>query len=90
MKSIFKYVLLIKETQLVTLPKNAQVLSVANQRGNLVLWAAVNTQVKETEQHLITIGTTGNPLPDIRKANFLGTVLFDNDTFVAHVFHEKI
>lgn len=46
MKSIFKYVLLIKETQLLTLPKNAQVLSVANQRGNLVLWAAVNTQVK--------------------------------------------
>ncbi|XOQ12598.1 MAG: hypothetical protein ACFWTY_01105 [Shouchella clausii] len=90
MKRIFKYELPVMETQLLSLPKNSQVLSVGNQRENLVLWATVNTQTKESERHVIKIGTTGNPLPNVENANFLGTVLFANDTFVVHVFHEKV
>lgn len=90
MKRIFKYELPVMETQLLTLPKNARVLSVANQRDNLVLWAAVDPQAKDVESHLITIGTTGNTLPDVQNTDFLGTVLFNNGSFVTHVFHKKV
>ncbi|MEB5480880.1 hypothetical protein P8825_15045 [Shouchella clausii] len=90
MKKIFKYALPIKGTRLLSLPKNSQVLSVGNQRRNLVLWAAVDTDAKETEQHLITIETTDNPLSNVDNADFLGTVLFDHDEYVVHVFHEKV
>ncbi|MBX0320114.1 hypothetical protein K2Q31_15845 [Alkalihalobacillus clausii] len=61
-----------------------------NQRGILVLWAAVDTDAKEKEQHLITLVTTGSALPDIQNADFLGTVLFNYDSYVVHLFHEKV
>lgn len=90
MKRIFKYELPVMETQLLSLPKKSQVLSVGNQRENLVLWAAVDLRTKETERHIILIGTTGNSLPNLDNADFLVTVLFDNGNFVTHVFHEKV
>lgn len=90
MKRIFKYELPVMETQLLSLPKDSQVLSVENQRENLVLWASVDLRTKESERHVILIGTTGNPLPNLDNADFLGTVLFNNGSFVTHVFHKKV
>ncbi|KQL55941.1 MULTISPECIES: DUF7352 domain-containing protein [Bacillaceae] len=91
MKSIFKYNLKLVLTQNLELPEGAKVLSVANQKDQLVLWAIVDPKVKEMDDYTVVIGTTGDPLLDTASyMDFIGTVMFDNDTFVAHVFCEKL
>ena len=82
MKTIYKYVLEIKETQTVSLTRGARILSVANQDGKLCLWVQVETE-EENEYWSIAIYGTGNPLPEYPGA-FIGTVIIE--PYVWHVF----
>lgn len=43
----------------VTMPKGAQVLSVHNQRGNVSLWAMVDTEQYEDELRVFQVYYTG-------------------------------
>lgn len=67
------------------MPKDAQILSVANQDGTLCLWAKVDAS-KQVETRFIEIIGTGNPIPQDMGVDrsFIGTVLMD--PFVWHVF----
>lgn len=97
MKKIFKYQLVVTDEQLVTMPKDAEILAVGNQDEKLCMWAIVNPDA-ETEKRKIAIRGTGHELGSIAIANsgcckktgigakFIGTVLMVGGGLVFHVF----
>lgn len=82
---IWKYVLTITNTQQLQLPKGAQFISVANQNGNLCVWAMVNPAAP-TEERCIEIIGTGYYVAggDGLNRRFIGTALVGLG--VCHVF----
>jgi hypothetical protein len=85
MKTIHKFPLKLTDIQTVSMPHDAYILHVAFQRGQLCLWAIVDTDHKH-EDRRIEVAGTGNPMPElfplVRK--HLGTV--QGDGFVWHIF----
>lgn len=81
---IYKYQLGLYGITELLLPEGAQILSVQNQRGHLVLWADVNRQASDITRKFMAVVTGSNP-PE-RKNQFIGTVQFDNGNYVVHVF----
>ena len=79
---IFKYGLRIADIQVVFMPDQAEILSVAAQDGKLCLWAIVNPESEKVDRHIEIIGT-GSSMPSVERI-FLGTVLMP--PFVWHVF----
>jgi hypothetical protein len=91
MTKIWKYELEVTDVQTIHFPPGAQILSVGEQRGKLVLWAMVDSEAVPSDLRVFEVLGTGNPVPQqnyhIRK--FLGTVQISH--FVRHVFElEKI
>lgn len=82
---IWKFELAITDMQEVTMPDGAELLSVANQNGNLCLWAIVDPS-KERRRRYIEIIGTGNPMPTDMGVDrkFIGTAVVN--PFVWHVF----
>lgn len=68
----------------VGMPKDAKILSVAMQAGQLCLWALVEPRAELTMRAIRVIGTGWDLADDIKKAAFIGTVL--DGAFVWHVF----
>ena len=63
-KVIYKYKLEITDYQKIYLPIGSKILSVANQRESLCLWALVDPDGNFGEHlHHIEIIGTGNPIP---------------------------
>lgn len=90
---IWKFELSITDVQEVDIPFPARVLSVGNQRDELVLWALVDPDDELMTVKIRIVGT-GNPFDfelfdDARQAKFIGTVLMGNG-LVWHVFEERI
>lgn len=85
MMVIWKFELLITDMQEVAMPVGAELLSVANQNGNLCLWAMVNPSKVNQHRYIEIIGT-GNPVyVDMGiDRKFIGTVVINQ--FVWHVF----
>jgi len=87
MKTIYKYQLGITSRQIVEIPEQSKILSVANQRGHLCLWVMVNSY-KPLVKRTIEILGTGNPIPESISQpvgrHFIGTVIIE--PFVWHVF----
>lgn len=78
---IFKYKLGVGG-QSIFMPKGAKILSVANQRGEAVLWA--ECEGNEDVPHLIECRLTG--FNHASGGAFVGTVLLEDGDFVMHVF----
>lgn len=70
--TIYKYPLMLRDMQIVTMPLNAKILTVQFQHGDLCLWALVepNNGVK---RRVIEIFSTGNPINKAER-NYIGTV----------------
>lgn len=82
---IFKYTLEITGNQTVQMPQEARILSVANQNGNLCLWAMVDIDWPPHPRHIEILGTGNHVVQDMGvERTFIGTVLVDQ--FVWHVF----
>lgn len=64
-----------------------RVLSVGTTNGTPVMWAEVNRAAKNRVVDLM-IAWTGQPMPGLPTEGwrFLGTVVYDNDSLVAHVY----
>jgi hypothetical protein len=60
-KVIWKFPLLIKDSQVIELPRNFEILTVQVQNRIACLWAMVNPEVA-TEKIIIEIIGTGNPV----------------------------
>jgi hypothetical protein len=66
------------------LPLGSQFLSVQNQGEKLVLWFLVNPS-NPKEDRAFYVYMTGETIPT-NPGTYLGTVQFDNGSFVFHVF----
>ena len=83
---VWKYELEITDRQELPLPAGAVILSVANQRGKLCLWAMVNPIVITSIRCIEIIGT-GHQIQDLGGLKYIGTVVID--PLVWHVFERK-
>ena len=88
MKRILKYTLNIVDYQELTLSENSKILSVANQRDNIVLYAL--TDELTTCTYSIIMHGTGHPANDVIGAQFIGTVSLYNGSLMFHVFARRI
>lgn len=88
MKRILKYTLDIVDYQELTLSENSKILSVANQRDNIVLYAL--TDELTTCTYSIIMHGTGHPADDVIGAQFIGTVSLYNGALMFHVFARRI
>ena len=85
MQTVWKYILPIQDDVEVTLPKNAKILCVKEQKGDLCLWALVDPDEKETEPINLRIAGTGHPIIEDNLV-YIDTVLMYDDNFVIHIF----
>lgn len=87
-KQIWKFELQVTDTQSVVMPAGANPLYVADQNGNLCLWAVVNPQ-KPSESRDVWVVGTGNSMPTEIElyGDYIGTV--QQGRFVWHVFIGK-
>lgn len=85
---IWKYELKITDTQRVLVPLGAKFLTTQFQHGVLCLWAMVDETIEKTEDRLIRIIGTGNPIPDGHHRKYIATAQHHNGDLVWHVFEE--
>ncbi len=71
----------------IELPQNSQVLSVHEQRGEICMWALVNTSMPKVNRKFSVFGT-GHEVPSNPHLNFIGTAMVQNNAFVFHVFED--
>lgn len=82
MKTVYKYPILLTDTQELELPENAEILTIQIQNYHLELWALVEpSNVMKTRQ--IRIAGTGHPF-DHADYRYISTAHLD--AFVWHFF----
>lgn len=86
-KTIWKYELKITDTQLLEIPKDAEILSVQFQLGILCLWVLVNPKNDLEERTIEVFGTGHNVQCDMGiERKYIGTVQDPAMDLVWHVF----
>lgn len=85
MKTIYKYGLDITDKQRIELPVGAELLSVQNQRGEINLWALVDSEA-ELEENLIECFGTGHPINIDAPRQHLGTIQIQDGLQIYHFF----
>lgn len=86
MKTIFKYKI-DNNFLKIEIFKNAKILTVQEQRGEIFIWAEVNTLLDIETREFILIGT-GHEIPDYSEINYIGTVQLHNGDLVIHVYEK--
>lgn len=96
MKTIHKFIIEPGGTRNISMPAGAEVLSVHVQRGEVCMWALVDTEARMVNRKFGVFGTghTVDPCPQgdhlgPNRWHFLGTVLLENDSLVFHVFEAR-
>lgn len=88
MFAVWKYELKVDDgPQIINMPAFAQVLTVQEQHGRLMLWAKVNTTVK-LDQRVFHVVGTGHPHDWMAEADYIGTLQAMNGTLIWHVFEK--
>ncbi|HUV52905.1 MAG TPA: hypothetical protein VMW64_07505 [Dehalococcoidia bacterium] len=91
MKAIWKYPLEMIDKQTLELPEGAQILSVANQRETLCIWALVDpSPYARKEKRTIIIKGTGHPMDsdELNGTKLIGVALLHDGFMVCHVFEK--
>ena len=83
---IFKYELKIADEQTINMPRHAIVISVANQRGALTIWAMVDPKAEYAPRRFFVHGTGHEFIRAVPYSEFVGSVAIE--PFVWHVFAE--
>jgi hypothetical protein len=83
MKTIYKYTLKAVDDQLIKIPTGAEILTVQTQKGNAMLWAAVDPELPVENRH-IRIRRTGDRLTD--DLVYISTYQMKNGELVFHAF----
>lgn len=87
MQKIFKYILNLVDNQVVDIFLPATLLSVEEQRGDIVLYAIVDDESNATIPIDIAIIGTGNVIrQNLSAYRFMGTVKLMNGGLMFHVF----
>lgn len=82
---IWKWELLITDTNILSMPDGAKVLTVQMQGSTPKLWAMVDEKAPIVNRKFETYGT-GNPMPDSFLGAYVGTYQMYNGSPVFHVF----
>ena len=93
-RKVFKYILnpyeLDKDSRLnLELPMGSVVLSVAEQRGKMVLYALVDDSETAKENNIIYIHGTGHNTEVSHFSRFLGTVKLEDGALMFHIFWRR-
>lgn len=94
--TVYRYPLRIVDEQVVSMPRGAQILTVAKREGGKVmlglgshepveLWALVDPGAPMEDRRFRVAGT-GHPLPDVDSLEFLASVQIAAGQLVFHVF----
>lgn len=86
-KTIWKFELEIADTQILTMPAGAEILTVQTQFGRPRLWALVNPQAKTEDRVIETFGT-GHPVRYDMGVDrkYIDTYQMQGGQLVFHVF----
>lgn len=85
MNVIYKYPLSVAGEQLLDMPKGANILTVAMQRGAVYIWAIVDPEAAKEQRTIAVIGA-GHPLGDLARLDYIGSVQADYGQLILHVF----
>jgi hypothetical protein len=86
MKTIYKYPLTPAIKQHIPLPKDAEILTVQVQKGDICLWASVNTH-NHIKERCIEIYGTGHEIPDDgMERKYISTFQLDGGSLIYHTF----
>lgn len=86
MKTIYKYrISLAADFQTIDVHDGAQFLHVAEQHGEICLWAIVDSEADMVSRRIRVIGT-GLSAEDVKFEQHIGSVLVLNGTYVFHIF----
>lgn len=86
MQKIYKYKIKVMDEQDIQIPNGAEILSVAEQYGEIVLYANVDPEADLIPYH-ISVRGTGHSAVGLRH-KFLGTVKLADGALMFHVFGE--
>ncbi len=86
MKTIYKYPIVIDDVIRISLPGDAQILSIQEQNGQTCLWALLDPQAKKRTRTIRVFGT-GHPF-DLVNHQFISTVNYQEQNLVFHFFEE--
>jgi hypothetical protein len=85
--TIHKYQLDATTAQELSVTKEGRILSVAEQRNNIVVYAMVDTDEQEKDHYEVFVIGTGHHIPlDALEGRFLGTVNLHGGSLMFHVF----
>jgi len=68
------------------MPEGAIPLSCGVQKGQAVIWAAVDTTTEKKERHLFYLRGTGEDLPNLTATRFMGTFQMLGGDLIYHLF----
>ena len=86
MKTIWKYNLDTTDYQEIVIPLPAKILSVSNQKGQIVLYAEVDTESKMLRDVAVWIHGTGHEKKAPDTTEFIGTVKLMDGILMFHVY----
>ena len=87
MKTIHKYVIPTFEKFELEIPEDAELLDFKVQNNVPMLWALVDTNAALEKRSFVTYPTGAEiPYDEWTQGNYIGSVLFTNDTLVTHLF----
>jgi hypothetical protein len=85
---IFKYTIPVQDKTELKLPVGSQILSVAEQNEEIVVYALTTSNTATRKVTILVIGT-GNPITEnISEYTFLGTVKLLHGALMFHVFYK--
>lgn len=88
-KVIYKYQMPVQEKFSMELPKDAQILRVADQDGMFWLWAVVDTRAPDEERNFIAIKCGAN-IPEDRILNYIGMcAIFVQQELALYIFEDQ-
>lgn len=87
-KVIYKYQMPVQERFTMRLPRNAEILRVADQGGMFWLWAVVDTNVPDEERYFVSIKCGAN-VPENRNLKYLGMcAIFVQQELALYIFED--
>lgn len=87
MITIHKYTLgRVQNDQVIHMPEGAEVLTVAAQRNDAVVWARVDTLKGFTRRVFRLIGTGHDASAEVGELRYISTFMVDEGTIVVHAF----
>jgi len=85
MKTVYKYTLDLVDLQVIQLPYDSTILSVAEQFDQIVLYALVDPAETLVAEHTIRIAGTGHTIKQPH-VHFIGSIVLEAGHLVFHVF----